>query len=174
MMLWGDLPTQAELHELLCYIPETGKFIWRNPRWPSHKLTGCAGCNTGRYIVIRVNGITYRAHRLAWYYVYGSMPDGQLDHINGDKTDNRICNLRLATPAENISNRGLQYNNSSGYKGVTRLKSGRWSANIRNDGCRNHLGTFDTAEQAHAAYCEAARDLHGEFANTGVRKRGAA
>lgn len=143
-------------------------FIWRDKRNAGHVLRGRAGAFTDRYVKIRIDHVLYSAHRLAWLYVYGEWPLDQIDHINNDKTDNRICNLRLATQSENIVNRRAQSNNSSGRKGVTRSGK-RWSASIRSNGHRYHLGTFDTVDDAHAAYSEAACRLHGEFANVGSK-----
>lgn len=88
-----------------------------------------------------------------------------VDHINGDGLDNRRANLREATNAQNMRNKGLYRNNSSGFKGVSWQKECRkWQAGIRLDGTRRHLGLFLVAEDAAAAYDEAARELHGEFA----------
>lgn len=91
------------------------------------------------------------------------------DHINGDKLDNRRENLRIATDVQNKYNRGMQRNNKSGFKGVTwHLARKRWRATIGVNGKPIHLGVFNTAEEAYQAYCKAAKELHGEFANTGT------
>lgn len=91
----------------------------------------------------------------------------QVDHINLNGLDNRRENLRLATPGQNHQNRGAQRNNISGYKGVVWDKDRRkWQSRIAVDGKRYFLGRFDTPELAHAAYCEAAKRYHGEFART--------
>ncbi len=89
-----------------------------------------------------------------------------VDHINGDTLDNRRCNLRIATQSENMRNRGKMSLNTSGYKGVHAMGK-KWGAKITIDKKQIHLGTFDTPEEAHAAYCKAALELHGEFANFG-------
>lgn len=95
-------------------------------------------------------------------------PRTQVDHINGDRLDNRRANLRLATHAENLRNRGAQRNNTSGYKGVFwHERARRWRAVIWVDRRRHLLGYFDNPAEAHAAYCRAAHELHREFANTG-------
>jgi hypothetical protein len=95
------------------------------------------------------------------------MPVGFLDHINGDKLDNRIANLRLSTNAENSRNRPATRRNSTGYKGVyLDSYTGRWKAQINVDGKNRNLGRFDTPEEAHAAYREAAEQWHGAFART--------
>lgn len=91
-----------------------------------------------------------------------------VDHANGIKTDNRRSNLRICTKAQNGYNQKEQRNNTSGFKGVTFHKvTGRFMAQIRSDGKKKYLGTFDTAQEAHDAYCVAALELHGEFANFG-------
>lgn len=104
-------------------------------------------------------------HRIAWIVVYGSIPNGMtIDHINGIKGDNRICNLRLATDCENSYHRPRKSDNSTGYKGVYQRENGKYRATITLNKKRENLGTFETKEEAYAAYCEAARRLHGEFA----------
>jgi len=104
------------------------------------------------------------AHRLAWLYVTGSWPDFEVDHVNLDGTDNRWANLRLATSSQNQRNRRLQSNNTSGYKGVHKLKNnGKFLAYIKVHGKQKRLGIFDTAEQAYEHYVAAAEELHGEF-----------
>lgn len=106
-------------------------------------------------------------HRIAWYMATGVDPiDFELDHINGDKTDNRICNLRRATRADNNRNQTKRKNNTSGYKGVSWSKTySKWVAYIGVDWKRQHLGYFDTPKGAHVAYKDAANKLHGPFAN---------
>jgi hypothetical protein len=92
-------------------------------------------------------------------------PQLVVDHINGDGLDNRRCNLRPATPGENLCNRGATKSNKSGYKGIEMDKrNSRWRAVIRMNGIRKRLGVFDTAEDAARAYDAAAKELHGEFA----------
>lgn len=93
-----------------------------------------------------------------------------VDHINGDGLDNRRENLRLATPSQNMQNVGKRSHNTSGYKGVSSCGS-RWRATIRVNGKQKHLGVFATPELAHAAYCESADKLHGDFANYGEDDR---
>lgn len=103
-----------------------------------------------------------RMHRLIVGDVDKSL---HIDHINGDKLDNRKDNLRVTTPSQNAMNRGSQSNNSSGYKGVIYDKArGKWRAEICFRGNRKHLGRFETAELAALAYNEAAIKYHGEFA----------
>ena len=95
-------------------------------------------------------------------------PSVHVDHRNGVKLDNQRNNLRAATLIENLRNRPAQKNNSSGYKGVRyHADTGKWEACIGYNGVKFYLGTFDSAEAAHASYCAKAHELHGEFANTG-------
>lgn len=93
----------------------------------------------------------------------------RVDHINGNKLDNRRANLRIASQAQNLHNRGAQRNNTSGYKGVTYNKrDGCWVAEITANGQRERFYGFKSAEDAHRAYCDAASRMHGEFANMGA------
>lgn len=120
-----------------------------------------AGCRTSRgYSVLAVDGVLYRAHRLAWFYVTGAWPQGEVDHINGQRADNRFLNLRVVTGAINSQNRRRANGNSrTGLLGVYPHKTG-FQARIMVSGSRRHLGTFQTAEAAHAAYLAAKRQVH--------------
>jgi hypothetical protein len=154
----------TRVRELLAYDSGTGDFTWRVSR--SHATPGKrAGCIRNRgYLQICVDYGVYRAHRLAWLYVFGEWPDGELDHINGDPADNRLCNLRLATHQQNLRNARRPRHNTSGFKGVSfRHGRGTWHASIKTGGKPRHLGDFSTAVEAHAAYCAAAQELFGEF-----------
>jgi hypothetical protein len=89
-----------------------------------------------------------------------------VDHINGNPLDNRKCNLRICTPMQNCHNQKKRTTNTSGYKGVSPAKNGRWRATIRGNGERIHLGYFRDPALAHAAYCEASKKYHGEYGRT--------
>lgn len=157
--------TQARLHEFLNYDPDTGLFTWRMQRAYRFKIGDRAGTSWNGYILIGVDGIRYKGHRLAWLYVHGEWPDGNLDHIDCDRSNNRIANLRLATRTQNGGNSRKSKRNTSGFKGVSWNKdTGRWMANIQFNARPTYLGLFDTREAAHAAYCEAAQKHFGEFA----------
>ena len=122
-----------------------------------------------KYIMLPVAGHSYQAHRLVWLWVHGKIGAYDfIDHIDGNKHNNRISNLRLCTQQQNSCNRAKPENNTSGYKGVSLSANGkRWVASITARGVTHHLGTFDTTADAHAAYWKAAKELHGEFANPG-------
>ena len=152
------------VNALLRYDPETGKLFWKIPRgrMPSGVVAGRLS-NKG-YIQIGIDSKRYSAHRLAWLLHYGAWPEHLIDHINMDKSDNRITNLREATNAENQFNTVAQSNNTSGFKGVTLHKNNRkWIAYIGVKGVRHHLGSFKTAVEAHEAYVKASKELHGSF-----------
>lgn len=147
--------TQERLHELLAYDPDTGIFTWRKPcsRFSQIKASDPAGSVHSRgYVHIKVEGRAYKAHRLAWLYVYGRWPDPALDHINRIKTDNRIVNLREADQLGNMQNKGIYQNNKAGYVGVSRIPSGRYVAQLQIAKKNHHLGVFDTPELASEAY----------------------
>lgn len=146
----------AELH----YDPKTGLFrrvVARGNR-AAGEVTGWKA--TRGYVFIGVAGSTFPAHRLAWLYVTGAWPKGVIDHINGCTGDNRWENLRDVSCTTNSENQRQAHRRSaSGLLGVTLLK-GRPRAAIRVKGKLLHLGTFDTAIEAHHAYLKAKRDLH--------------
>ena len=122
-----------------------------------------AGCKNGSgYMVISINSKTYRVQRIVWIYMFGFIPDGfYIDHINGNKTDNRLSNLRLATNKQNQENRPAPANNTSGYRGVTWHKSyNKWMARICHDKKRINLGFFDFPEEAYEAYKKASKSLY--------------
>lgn len=157
--------THSRLIEVLDYAPETGVFRWKVSTTPSVTVGAVAGTkHGGGYIVIMVDHQRYLAHRLAWFFQSGQWPERLIDHINGCPNDNRFCNLREASDAENSRNAKRPSNNTSGFKGVRRAKGQKWQAAIRVDGKRLYLGRFDTPESAYAAYCAAAEKHHGDFA----------
>lgn len=159
--------TQARLKELLTYDPATGEFLWSATPRSGVRAGSPAGNISPEGRRIRIDRKEYKAHRLAWLYVHGAWPAAVIDHINGDPTDNRIANLREATHQQNMANSKRRGDNTSGRKGVARsaAKQVRWRAHFRGE----YLGSFDTEEQAHQAYCTAAADFFGEFANDGNR-----
>jgi len=165
----ADDITQERLKELLNYNPETGDFIWRVDR-NGHVKAGMVAGNIHYkhgYREIRIGSKLYKAHRLVWLYVHGEMPVSFLDHINNDRSDNRLSNLRLATINQNAQNQKIRSNNTTGYKGVTFVKRvGRYWAQIFVNGKIKSLGYYHTPEEAHAAYCKGADKYFGEFARS--------
>jgi hypothetical protein len=160
MKQYNNAVSREEVLALLCYDPVTGLF--------THRVKGhrrAVGQVTGRldtkgYVRIRLLGYEFKAHRLAWLITYGCWPNAEIDHINGCPSDNRIMNLRDVSVAENGWNRKkAMRNNKSGLLGVA-LVAGRYHARIRANGESKHLGVFDSAEAAHAAYLNAKAVLH--------------
>jgi hypothetical protein len=172
------LPSPDVLRQLFTYDPETGSLVWRNrPRemfknkqafgaWNSKYVGQPAKCiASDGYLTVRINEVAYMAHRIIWKMQTGRDPAVLIDHINGDKVDNRWDNLREATYSQNNRNSRAQCNNSSGFKGVTR-DTVHWKATIYANGKNHYLGNFKTPEEAHAAYCKASVKMHGEFGRT--------
>jgi hypothetical protein len=156
--------TQEQLKELLNYNPETGVFTWVSARGNLKAGSEAGTVDYQGYIRISINNKRYRAHRLAWIYVYGEISVSEIDHINGNKQDNRILNLRLATRSQNEANKPRTRVNLSGYKGVSHTRNNHWSAQIMVNKRFIHLGIYSTAEEASAAYRIAAYEYFGEFA----------
>lgn len=154
--------------ELLDYDPATGLFRWKVSIQGQTKAGDIAGCENGNgYRVITVSQVSYLAPRIAWLITHGEWPRAFVDHINGNRMDDRIANLREATGSQNQANKGLQRNNKSGRKGVSfNQKRKVWAAFIAHKNKTIWLGYFQSADEAHAAYCHAALRLRGEFART--------
>ena len=152
------------IREVLRYCPLTGNFYHAVPR---RRITVGSIAGTlckGGYIVISIDGVREYAHRLAWFVTYGEWPH-IIDHINGDRADNRIANLRNGKQWQNMGNSQIRRDNTSGYKGVSYFKrDGTWMAQIRCQGRYKFLGYYSTPEEAHEAYCRAAESLFGDFA----------
>ncbi len=165
--------TQEYLKTILNYDPLTGIFTWiKSDRggWVG-KQAGFIhdpDKKTGGYVVIGIQGKSYRAHRLAWLYMMGSFPETGIDHINLIRHDNRFFNLRECTQAGNTANIMAPVTNTSGVKGVTWNKARKkWTAQITSEGIRYYLGIFSDKEDAIKAIQEARIKYHGEFANHG-------
>lgn len=161
--------TAERLRECLAYDPETGVFTWLvapNRRIRVGRIAGVA-CRTHGYRLIKVDGVGARAHRLAWLYMTGEWPAADIDHINGDRADNRWSNLRQATSTQNHANSKRPKHNTSGVKGVTWDSSrGQWMAGVQINGKRVHLGRFDSIEAAAAAYRAGAERVFGQYARS--------
>jgi hypothetical protein len=155
--------TPERLREVLEYSPDSGLFVWRVRLAKNVGPGQIAGClRPDGYIGIRIDGVRYMAHRLAWFYMTGTWPKEQIDHKNCIKDDNRWVNLREANRSQNGANHGrLLSRNKSGLKGVSWSKaSKRWRA----QGRYQHLGWFATKEEAAAAYAAWAKENYGDFA----------
>ena len=151
------------LKEFLDYDPESGVFTWKNVKKFAHaiKVGDVAGSVNKGYVRIKFNKKSYPAHRVAWFFVYGKLPSNYIDHINGIKHDNRICNLRDVTQTENNRSITMPRHNKSGYVGVSWNKhAAKWAAVIRVDSKNRHLGLFLDPEQAHLAYLKAKAEFH--------------
>ena len=161
-------PSLARVRELLDYDADSGVLTWRICTSNRVKVGDVAGWsgegNCFGYTQISIDGILYLAHHLIWFYVYGEWPI-QIDHRDLDKSNNKLDNLRLATQSQNCGNLPKPKHNTSGYKGVSwEKKRNYWIAQISLNKKRYYLGAFDTKEQAHAAYLNAATRNWGEFA----------
>lgn len=155
-------PSAKRLREIIHYDPETGLFTWRVFRRGSAKAGSPAGkpTNKGR-ISFMLDGVFYLAHRLAWLYVHGTWPADQIDHIDGDPTNNRISNLREATQSQNQQNKHRpNRTNKSGCLGVQSRKNGKFVAEIQIEKRRVYLGIFENLDDADAAVIEARKTLH--------------
>lgn len=148
--------TQDELKLLFLYNSFTGVFTWLVNKGKRGKADHIAGhIESIGYVQVGINGKKYRMHRLAWLYVYGEMPI-EIDHINGNRSDNRISNLRSVERQENMMNKKIRSNNSSGFNGVSFCKKQKqWKARIKFKGENIHLGFYDDKNNAVDARKEA-------------------
>lgn len=158
--------TQARLNEVLTYDPATGIFRWRISTSNRRAVGSVAGCKIDQgYVVIGIDGALHMAHRLAWLYVHGEFPAGDLDHRDLCKDHNWLDNLRPATRSQNNANSKPPRHNKSGIKGVSFHKqTGKWRASIVINRKQRHLGLFERIEDAAAAYAAEAKSAFGQFA----------
>lgn len=155
----------AGARQAFAYCPQNGKIHFRSSGKIAGTLTHVG--RERRYWVLKVKGRTIYCHRLAWLLMTGEWPLNDVDHIDGDGSNNQWDNLRSATRSQNLFNRRAQANNTSGFKGVHRFRN-KWHAQIRANGKRYHLGFFVLKEDAAAAYAKAAARLHADFRPTGA------
>ena len=155
----------SNLKEYLDYDPQTGQFTWLKTKGKAAKgrIAGCL--DVSGYWLVRFNKKNYRAHRLAWYFIYGKFPS-QIDHINRNKLDNRLENLRESSQQENRFNSSLRDDCKSKYKGVRLpVKTSKlYQSSIRKDGKVYYLGSFECKKEAALAYNIKAEELFGKFA----------
>lgn len=182
----GHLPSADLLRELLAYDPETGALMWRergaehyphvSGKTPEHCAAVFNSSFAGKPAFTNVSKNGYRtgsifnrhyyAHRVIWKLVHGSDPL-DIDHVNGNRSDNRIANLESKTRGENLKNRRLSKNNTSGHHGVSfKATHNLWSATIESDGVKTHLGWFRKKQDAISAR-KAAEKVHGFHPNHG-------
>ncbi len=157
----NSILTQERIKELLHYDPDTGIFT-RIVRTSNCVKPGSEPgyIDTCGYRTIGINGKFGKAHRLAFLYMTGKLPEADVDHINGDRADNRWSNLRDVSRSINVQNQRMAHsNNKSGLLGVHR-HYGKWQAQIKINGKRIYLGTFPTPDETHAAYIDAKRLIH--------------
>ncbi len=142
--------TQKQIKELIHYDKDSGVFTWKVDRQNIAKKGMVAGSSASdNYLVLTLFNKQYKAHRIAWMYEYGHFPKDNIDHINGNKKDNRIINLRDVTSLINHKNMSIDKRNKSGKTGVTWHKlSKKWIANISVDKRLVHLGYFENIEDA--------------------------
>ncbi len=169
---------QSVLRAWIYYDPITGEFYRTKKIIPkSGRVVECwkkvTGTNNRGYVWVNLFGDMYLAHRLAFLYVLGRHPENEVDHINGDRLDNRWDNLRECSPFENSRNQGIRKDNTSGVRGVTFWKNTRgkkpWVARISHQGERILIGNFETFEEAVAARKNAERE-YGYHKNHGGRE----
>jgi hypothetical protein len=158
------------IESYLSYCPNTGDFRWKRANSNRVRIGAIAGTISDQgYRIICIERKDYRAHRLAWLLHYGQWPDGELDHVNCVRDDNRISNLRRATRSQNVHNTRIRRNNTSGVKGVSFQKlTGKWVASITVHNRTIKIGSYDSIADGRAAYEAAARMHFGEFFNDGA------
>jgi hypothetical protein len=162
-----DFITQSRLKQLLHYDPHTGVFTWKVRPSNCIRVGDVAGRNCNGYVRIQINSVRHYAHRLAFLYMLGKVPD-EVDHINHTRDDNRWCNLRAATSSVNSKNQSMNKTNTSGITGVGwSAQCNKWHAQIKINGKSINLGRFHDLNKAKAARRQAESD-HGFHANHGA------
>lgn len=153
--------TIERLKSQLNYDPVTGIFTWNVTRHRINKDDVAGHINKKGYIIIRLDGEHHKAHRLAWFYVYGVWPN-ELDHKDGVKNNNALVNLRDGSHSDNMQNQiKPKTSTKTGFLGVSFDKRlSKYKAQIRTNGVNTYLGIFETPEEAHAVYVEAKRKQH--------------
>ncbi|HBY9796140.1 TPA: hypothetical protein MJA66_14730 [Klebsiella pneumoniae] len=161
---------KERLDELLDYSPDSGLFTWKVNRRGKAKSGCIAGSKNGQgYIIIKIDGKFYFAHRLAWLVTHGTFPVNMIDHIDGNRENNKINNLREATDEQNMWNSAAGKNNKTGVKGVSwdgRRK--RFRASISIKGKNKEIGSYLSLKDAESAIKDYRLKLHGKFANNEV------
>ena len=155
---------QEELKEVLKYSPEEGIFIWLNSKGSCRKGAMAGSVHKTGYHRVVINRKSYLLHRLAWMYTYGEFPKNFIDHIDGNKSNNRLSNLRVCSQSENMQNSKLRLDNTSGFKGVSQIsQTGKWQVNASLQGKITFLGQYVDKEEAINTYKAFCLEHHGEF-----------
>lgn len=159
--------TQSSLKERLIYDPETGIFVWLDSLGGVKLGSVCGHVNNRGYVRITIDGRRHRAHRLAWLYVYGKFPRDQIDHIDGNPSNNKMSNLRECTGSENSQNARIRKDKKLRIKNVYfHKKSGRYRVQVTSNK-RRYEKVFDVLEDAAADALRARKEMHGQFARHG-------
>jgi hypothetical protein len=151
-------PVLENIRRLLTYDATSGEFYWRETRGRRKQGALAGNVSPRGYRRIHCNGRAYFAHQLAWYMHYGVFPHTEIDHIDRNRDNNRIANLRLSNRTEQLHNTGVRTDNSSGYKGIS-WESGRFRTYINIGGTRVHLGRYMTFDEAYRARKRAEMEL---------------
>jgi hypothetical protein len=152
--------TQDQVQALFVYDAETGKLFWRQPRYAKQQYEEAGWNHNKGYRQVCINEQTYLVHRIIWLMFFGTHPE-EIDHIDGDKQNNRLTNLRATTKSRNQHNSGPRKDSRTGIRGVGfNARLGKWHARIQVNKMRHHLGFFDTLEQAQDARENASKILN--------------
>lgn len=163
-----DYHTQEQLLSIFDYNEETGILYWRESRGCVAKGYIAGTKHNKGYLSIVLDKIPYLVHRVIWCMYYGNWPTDYIDHINGNRSDNSILNLRLATRSENAKNHPKRLDNTSGIKGVIWDKRrNKWIARVQNNNTRYDVGGYDSIEEAELEIKKFREQLHNEFCNHG-------
>lgn len=163
LMPLNKIDVSERAREVLAYCPDSGKFTWISPPWNHPRLLGMeAGGRKSGYTMIKIDGQKFKAHRLAWLFMTGRWPDQIIDHKDGDVFNNSWKNLRLCDHTLNNGNRKRNKGKRLP-KGVRSLRN-KFQARISFNGVAKSLGTYNSVEDAEAAYLSAAKTEFGEFA----------
>lgn len=175
-----ELPSPETLRKLLRYDPETGKLFWRQIGMEFFKNKRLKNSWNNRFCgkeaMTFLNGkgqkkgsllsITMSAHRVIWAMQTGAWPENQIDHIDRNPSNNRFENLRLATAGQNMANTSSRKGSTSKYLGVSWCKKNqKWRSRICKNGVYSYLGNYKCEVKAAKAYDQAAKEIHGKFAN---------
>ena len=156
------------MFEELEYDKETGLFTWKIKRKSVNKGDIAGYAMRDGYIMIGINKKRILAHRLAWFFVTGDFPEDQIDHIDGNRSNNSFKNLRPSSHSQNQHNRAMLKNNTSGVKGVSFDKfNGKWRANCMVNRVPKQLGSFDNKHDAEIAVKKYREENHMQFSNHG-------